>query len=484
MLNREEIYIGSRWRRPAGQDRLDVVSPMTEEVFATVPLATPADVDVAVAAARNAFDEGPWPHMTVKERGAYLTRVMELLAPRVDEIVHLQIDEMGSPLSFMGPLTGGAVKSIAAEVAEMEAFETAELRDGPAGKVLVERLPIGVVGAIIPWNGPVHSLLGRMVTPLLAGCTVIAKPAPETPLSAYLVAEAFHEAGIPEGVVSIIPGGVEVGERLVSHPGVNRISFTGSTAAGERVASLAASSFKSVTLELGGKSAAILLDDVDIDKRLSQVIESSMPNNGELCFATTRILVPRSREQEMIDALVGAVSGLVVGDPHEKSTAVGPLAARRQRERVEKYLAIGREQGATVACGGARPRNLDRGWFVEPTVFTGVTTDMTIAQEEIFGPVISVMAYDDDADAVRIANDSDYGLGGAVFTEDLDRGVEVARRVTTGTCRINEAPPGGGGGPFGGVKRSGLGRERAREGRENCYQIKSIALPSGYIPTL
>ncbi|MFI5626990.1 aldehyde dehydrogenase family protein [Nocardioides sp. NPDC051685] len=484
MLERQELFIASRWAKPQGNDWLEVVSPITEKVFGRVPLATPDDVDVAVAAARTAFAEGPWRRMSVAERGEVLLRAADILQGQVDDMAHLQIDEMGSPLAFMGPITGAAVASIRAEVAEMVAFPTAELRDGPAGKVLVEKIPVGVVVAIIPWNAPVHSLIGRMVTPLLAGCSVIAKPAPESPLSCYHVAEALLQAGLPEGVLSIIPGGVEVGERMVSHPGVDRISFTGSTVAGARVASLAADSFKSVTLELGGKSAAILLDDADLGQHLPRIIESSLPNNGQLCFATTRLLVPESRHNEVVDAVVDAVSAMRVGNPHDAGVAVGPLAARRQRDRVERYLDLGRSEGATVAVGGGRPADLDTGWFIEPTVFTGVTPDMTIAREEIFGPVLSVLRYTDDDHAVQLANDSEYGLGGAVFTDDLDRGLAVARQVTTGTCRINEAPPGGGGGPFGGVRRSGLGRERAREGRDNCYVLRSIALPKGFIPTV
>jgi betaine-aldehyde dehydrogenase len=483
MLRRDSFLIGSRWTAPAGQDLLEVVSPITEEVFGSVPVSTEKDMDAAVAAARKAFESGPWPRMSVRERGAYLLRMEELLRPRVEEATHLQIDEMGSPYTFMHGITSGIMAWIGRELEEIDAIDTREIRDGGVGKILVSRDPIGVVAAIIPWNGPFAQVVSRILPSLLTGCPTIVKPAPETPLSSYIVAEAAIEAGLPEGVLSIVPGGREVGEHLVTHPGVDRVAFTGSSAAGSRVAALCGEKLKSATMELGGKSAAIILADADLDRDLPTLIASAMPNNGQMCFATTRILAPARRSAELVERLVDAVGSMKVGNPHDADTEFGPLVAERQRSRVEDYIKSGREQGATLALGGGRPAGLPTGWYVEPTIFTNVDNAMRIAREEIFGPVVCVIDYEDEDHAIAIANDSEFGLGGAVFTTDVDRGLEVARRIQTGSCLINEAPPGGGGGPFGGVKRSGLGRERGREGHDNYFEIQTITLPKGYVPS-
>jgi betaine-aldehyde dehydrogenase len=483
MITRDVFLIGSSWASPKGSGLQSVVSPATEEVIGTVPESTNADVDAAVSAARDAFENGPWPRMDFSERADYMSRIGQLLTPRIEEAVRLQIDEMGGPRVFVAPVTSGTVGEIPYVIEAARRIETREIREGSTGKVVVMRDPIGVVAGIIPWNVPIASVVGKMLPALLSGCPIIVKPAPETPLSAYLVAEAAVEVGLPAGVLSIVPGGREVGEYLVSHPGVDRVSFTGSSAVGARVAALCGEHLKSVNLELGGKSAAIVLADASVDRHLSTLIGSSMPNNGQVCFATTRILVPRERSAEWTERLVEAVEAMKIGDPQEADTDFGPLVASRQRERVEGYIRSGREQGATVALGGGRPAGLSKGWYVEPTIFTNVDNSMKIAREEIFGPVVCIIDYDNEADAVAIANDSEYGLGGAVFSDDVAHGLEVAARVQTGTCRINEAPPGGGGGPFGGVKRSGLGRENSNEGFESYYELKSIALPSGFVPT-
>jgi betaine-aldehyde dehydrogenase len=408
--------------------------------------------------------------------------MLDVLEPRVEEAVRLQIDEMGSPYRFMSPLTQGLLKSTAVRVHDAASIETREVRDGAAGKVLVYRQPIGVAAAILPWNGPVGLVLTRLLPALMAGCPIVIKPAPETPLSAYLVAEAAREVGLPEGVFNLVPAGREVGEHLVSHPGVDHVSFTGSTAAGVRVAAICGEQLKSVTLELGGKSAAIVLSDADLERDLPALIESSMPNNGQVCHATTRILAPRSLSAELIERLVFSVGSMKVANPHDEDTVFGPLVSSRQRDRVEGYIKLGREEGALVALGGGRPAGIDAGWYVEPTIFTKVNNSMRIAQEEIFGPVVCVIEYADEEEAIGIANDSSYGLGGAVFTTNIERGIAVAQRIETGSCRINEAPPGGGGGPFGGVKRSGLGREFGKEGFEGYYALKSVALPPGFVP--
>lgn len=490
MLTRDTFLVGSRWSSPAGRSTLDVVSPITEEVIGTVPQSTNEDIDAAVTVARRAYDMGSWPRLSVRDRGHFLVRMTDLLRPRLEELVRLQIDEMGSPYLFMRDITQRWLNSIHQQIETAAGINTRQVRDsgmwsadalpGGLGKVVVFREPMGVVASIIPWNGPVGMLMSKIVPALLTGCPIIVKPAPETPLSAYIVAEAAVEAGLPEGVLSVIAGEREVGEHLVTHPGVDKVSFTGSSLAGRRVAALCGQQLKRATLELGGKSAAIVLEDADLDRDLPNLVASSFANNGQVCFATTRILAPRGRSAELVERLVAAVGEMRVGNPHDENTEFGPLVAERQRVRVENYIDSGRQQGAKVALGGGRPEHLPKGWYVDPTIFVGVDNSMTIAQEEIFGPVVCVIDYDSEDEAIAIANTSEYGLGGAVFTRDIEHGLEIAAQIKTGTCRINEAIPGGGGGPFGGVKQSGLGREYDREGFEGYYELKSVALPAGF----
>jgi len=355
-----------------------------------------------------------------------------------------------------------------------------ERRKGVLGSdVIVRREPAGVVGAIVPWNVPQFVIMSKLAPALIAGCTIVVKPSPETPLDAFLMAELLDEAGIPKGVVSVIPAGREVGEHLVRHPGVDKIAFTGSTAAGRRIASICGEQLKRVSLELGGKSAAIILDDADLAATVEGLKFASLMNNGQACVAQTRILASRDRYDEVVDAVSGMVGALAVGDPENEATEVGPLVAERQQERVEKYIAVGQEEGAKVAVGGnGRPSGLEKGWYVKPTVFSGVDNSMRIAREEIFGPVLAVFPYDDTDDAVRIANDSEYGLAGSVWTGDIDQGLDIARRVRTGTYGVNQytmdfiAP-------FGGYKGSGLGREFGVEGLSHYVELKSIVPPAG-----
>jgi len=342
----------------------------------------------------------------------------------------------------------------------------------------VRREPVGVAGCIIPWNVPLFVLMLKLGPALAAGATVVVKPAPETPLDAIILAEAVEQAGIPPGVVNIVAAGREVGEHLVRHPDVDKIAFTGSTAAGRRIASICGEQLKRVTLELGGKSAAIILDDVDLPGVIAGLLPGALMNNGQACVAQTRILASRSRYREVADALVAAVRAWTVGDPMDPSTLCGPLVAARQRDRVEGYIALGKQEGATLACGGGRPKGLAKGWYVEPTVFVDVDNRMRIAQEEIFGPVLAVIPYDDEADAVRIANESAYGLSGSVWTGDVDRGLGVARRVRTGTYTVNGFAMEFGA-PFGGFKCSGVGRELGPEGLEAYLEPKQINLPPG-----
>jgi betaine-aldehyde dehydrogenase len=345
--------------------------------------------------------------------------------------------------------------------------------------VIVRREAAGVVGAIVPWNVPQFVTMSKLAPALITGCTIVIKPSPETPLDGFKMAEILDEAGIPKGVVSIIPAGREVGEHLVKHPDVDKIAFTGSTAAGRRIAAICGEQLKRCTLELGGKSAAIILDDADLASTVEGLKFASLMNNGQACVAQTRILASRGRYDEVVDAVAGMVAALAVGDPHDAATEVGPLVAERQQERVEKYVALGQEEGAKVVVGGnGRPDGMEKGWYVKPTVFSNVDNSMRIAQEEIFGPVVAVIPYDDPDDAVRIANDSDYGLAGSVWTADIDAGLDIARRVRAGTYGVNQytmdfvAP-------FGGFKGSGLGREFGREGIDAYVELKSIVPPAG-----
>jgi betaine-aldehyde dehydrogenase len=335
---------------------------------------------------------------------------------------------------------------------------------------------VGVVGAIVPWNVPQFVTMSKLAPALLSGSTIVIKPSPETPLDAILMAELLEEAGIPKGVVSVIPAGREVGEHLVRHPGVDKIAFTGSTAAGRTIASICGEQLKRVSLELGGKSAAIVLDDADLAHTMEGLKFASLMNNGQACVAQTRILASRTRYDEVVEALADTVRGMKVGDPDDPTTEIGPLVAERQQERVDKYIALGQEEGARVVVGGnGRPDGIDKGWYVQPTVFADVDNKMRIAQEEIFGPVLAVIPYDDVDDAVRIANDSEFGLAGSVWTADTEQGMDVARRVRTGTYGVNQytmdfvAP-------FGGFKASGIGREFGREGLEHYLELKSIAV--------
>jgi betaine-aldehyde dehydrogenase len=476
----DKLFIGGEWVTPSSRATIDVISPHTEEIVGRVPEAREADVDRAVAAARAAFDDGYWPHLPAVERANAMARLLAALQERAAEMATVITDEMGSPISFSNlgqVMASNMVLDYFARLAREYPFE--EVRDGMFGPALVRREPVGVAAAIVPWNVPQFTAMLKLGPALAAGATVVLKPAPETPLDAVLLAEAVIAAGLPKGVVNIVPAGREVGEHLVRHPGVDKVSFTGSTAAGRRIAAICGEQLKRVTLELGGKSAAIILDDADLGLTVGGLVPAAMMNNGQACMAQTRVLVSRRRYRDVVDALAAAVAAIPVGDPHDPTTLVGPLVAARQRERVEGYIRAGREEGARIAVGGGRPQGLDRGWYVEPTLFVDVDNAMRIAREEIFGPVVAVIPYDDEDDAVRIANDSDYGLSGTVWTSDLDRGLAVARRVRTGTYTINnfmmEFTA-----PFGGFKCSGLGRELGPEGLSAYLEPKTINLPMGY----
>lgn len=477
-LDRDAFFIDGGWVAPTSGAQLEIVSPHSEEVVATVPEGTPADIDAAVAAARRAFDSGPWPRMTPEQRIEVVQAFSGLYAARMTEMADVITTEMGSPTSFANLAQSPAPwMQIEAFLAIARDYAWEETRTGALGTpVVVRREPVGVVAAIPPWNVPQFTIMSKVVPALLAGCTVVVKPAPETPLDGYLMAEMLQEAGVPAGVVNIVAGGREVGEHLVAHPGVDKVAFTGSTAAGRKIAAVCGEQLKRVSLELGGKSAAIVLDDADLAVAMEGLAFTALMNSGQACVAQTRILASRSRYDEVVEALVEKVRPMRVGDPMDPATEIGPMVARRQQERVEKYIALGQEEGARVVLGGVgMPDGLDRGWYVRPTVFADVDNRMRIAQEEIFGPVLSVIAYDDVDDAVRIANDSDYGLAGTVWTGDQAAGLDVARRVRAGTYGVNTYTMDFAA-PFGGFKASGLGREFGPEGLGQYTELKSVYL--------
>ncbi|MGG8410026.1 aldehyde dehydrogenase [Streptomyces sp. 12297] len=482
LVEHGKLFIGGEWVDPLGSATIDVVSPHTEQVIGRVPHASREDVDRAVAAARQAFDHGPWPRMSLDERIAVVAAIKDAIAVRHEEIARSISSQNGSPYSWsvlaqaLGPMM---VYDAAINVAREFAYE--EHRQGALGPILVRREPVGVVAAVVPWNVPQFVAAAKLGPALLAGCAVILKPSPESPLDSYLLAEIAAEAGVPEGVLSVLPADREVSEYLVGHPGVDKVAFTGSVAAGRRVMEVAARNLTRVTLELGGKSAAVILPDADLATTVPGLIQSAWMNNGQACVAQTRILAPRSRYDEFAEALAAAAGALVVGDPLDPATQIGPLVARRQQQRSLDYIRLGQEEGAKVLTGGGAPAAQERGWYVEPTLFGDVDNSMRIAREEIFGPVVCLLPYGTEDEAAKIANDSEFGLSGSVWTADVEHGIDFARRVRTGTYNVNTFSLDMMG-PFGGYKNSGLGREFGPEGLSEYLEHKMIHLPAGYVP--
>jgi acyl-CoA reductase-like NAD-dependent aldehyde dehydrogenase len=479
MIVRDKLYIGGTWTRPSDPGlQLDILSPHDGSVLGSAAQAAPADIDAAVAAARRAFDQGPWPHTSPEERRAIVRRYDELRAARSDEVAAAISAENGSAGWFTKAGQPFLTRQVAAYLKAAEEFgweEVVEPSDPTvAFDTVVRREAIGVVAAVIPWNSPFSAATAKLVPALLAGNTVVLKVSPENSLSMMLLADLWHEAGLPEGVLSVLPADRETSEHLVAHPDVDKISFTGSTRAGRRIASIAGEQLKRVGLELGGKSAALILDDADLDAAVQGLRFGALGNNGEACILQTRILAPRSRYGEVVAAVKDMVESLKVGDPSAPDTFIGPMIRRDQQQRVIDYINTGLQEGARLVTGGPQiPEGLEKGNYVTPTVFADVDNSMRIAQEEIFGPVLAVIAYEDEDDAVRIANDSEYGLSGGVWTTDPERALAVARRLRTGTVTVNGSPISFDG-PFGGYNASGIGREYGTVGLTGYVEHKSI----------
>jgi aldehyde dehydrogenase (NAD+) len=470
MTDHTDIYVDGAWIPSEGTELIDVINASTEEVMGRVPKGTAGDVDKAVAAARRAFDA--WSTTPVEERQKYLTRLGEGLQARSAEIAQTIAGEVGMPITWAGLVQLGLpIGNLQGFAATLDSFQFEQ----EIGNSLVVREPVGVVGAITPWNYPLHQIVCKVGAALAAGCTVVLKPSEVAPLNAYALAEIVHDVGLPNGVFNMVMGeGPVVGEAIAAHPDIDMVSFTGSTRAGKRVAELAAGTVKRVALELGGKSANIVLDDADFAKVIPKGVFAAYLNSGQTCSAHTRMLVPRSRYEEAVQIAAAAADQMQVDDPTKEGMHLGPLISAAQWDRVQGYIQKGIDEGARVAAGGVgKPEGKETGYYVKPTVFADVDNSMTIAQEEIFGPVLSVIAYEDDDDAVRIANDTQYGLAGGVWSADEDRALAVARRMRTGQVDVN-----GGrfnvAAPFGGYKQSGYGRENGLFGIEEFLETKSL----------
>ncbi|WP_327116378.1 aldehyde dehydrogenase [Nocardia sp. NBC_01730] len=480
-LDRPRFFIDGAWAEPRSSRVYHAVEAATGEGLGIAALGGEDDIDAAVRAARTALDHGPWGRTSAAERAAAMRRFADALERRADHTSTLVTRENGMPIQFSQQVNGGlpgVLLRIYAEVVEKLPLE--EVRPSPKGSTILRREPVGVVGAITPWNFPQALAMFKVAPALAAGCTVVLKPSPETALDAYVLAEAGLEAGLPAGVLNIVAGDRDSGAALVSHPLVDKIAFTGSTAAGRIIGAECGRLLRRHTLELGGNSAAIFLDDGDIDTLLAGLGGASFLNNSQTCTTQSRILVARSRYDEVIDAVAGYVSAMDIGNPLDPAVTLGPMATSAQLDRVLGYIDIAKKSDARLVTGGGRPTGLDRGWFVEPTVFADVDNNDLLAREEVFGPVIALLPFDTDEEAVRIANDSDYGLAGSVWSADEDRALEIAGRVRTGTIGLNyyELDLGA---PFGGMKSSGVGRELGPEGIDAYLEYKAVYASKKYL---
>jgi betaine-aldehyde dehydrogenase len=473
----DKVFIGGAWVAPSSDGLIEVVSPVTEEVIFRVAEAREADMDRAVAAARAAFDHGPWPHLTHAERAGYMLRLGEALKARNDELGHAWTNQIGALHAITNNAGNNSAATFGRYAALANTFEWEETHtpgDGH-GRALIVREPVGVVAAVVPWNSPLGLACSKLAPGMLAGCTFVLKASPETPLDAYILAEAAQSIGLPPGVLNVVAAHRPASEHLIRNPGVDKVAFTGSTAAGKRIASILGERMARYTMELGGKSAAIVLDDFGVDEAVQNLTGSLCRLSGQVCAALTRVVVPRARHDDFVDSFAAAMAKLQPGDPYDPASSFGPLAMGRQLERVQGYIETGKAEGATLAHGGGRPAGLNRGYYIEPTLFANVDNGMVIAQEEIFGPVISLIPCDSDEDAIRIANDTVYGLNGAVLTHDNDRAYQVARgiragNVSQGKMRIDFSIA------FGGFKQSGVGREGGREGLLPYLEPKTLML--------
>ncbi|GAB92551.1 aldehyde dehydrogenase [Gordonia rhizosphera] len=482
--NYDKLFIGGKWVDPESAETFAVISPSTEEVIARVPQGTTADVDKAVAAARAAFDQGPWPRMPLDERIAVLRKLSAKLEEKQDVAAELVSAEMGCPITLSTKMQSIGPRLLLDSFIELAPqYNWSDIRRSATGNALVTREPVGVVAAVVPWNAPLLITMIKLAPALLAGCTMIIKPTPQTPLDAYFLADLLAEVGLPDGVVNVVPADRDVSEYLVRHRGVDKVSFTGSTAAGRRIGAICGEDLRRCTLELGGKSAAVLLDDADLDLAIPSIRALSLRNTGQVCSNKTRIVVAASRRDELLDRLVDMIGSMPVGDPFDPATEIGPVASAVQRDRVEDYVGDAKAAGLKLLVGGGRPAGLDRGFYVEPTIFADVDPNAKIAQEEVFGPVLTVHTFGDENEAIDIANNSEYGLNGSVFTADPEHALAFARNIRTGTVELNGSGVGFHA-PIGGFKHSGIGREAGLEGFDAYVELKSYGLPADLLAKL
>jgi acyl-CoA reductase-like NAD-dependent aldehyde dehydrogenase len=475
----DKLYIGGQWVAPVAGGSIEIENPATEEIVGRVAEAGNADMDRAVAAARDAFDNGPWPNTPPAERMAKLMQLVDLLEPRVPELAAAWTAQIGGLSTMAMPMHGGAVMGLRGIAAMGGSFAFTEQRKGAlVDTVVLAYEPVGVVVAIAPWNAPFAIMANKLFYALVSGCTVVMKPSPETPLEAYILAEAADAAGMPPGTVNLVPSHREAADHLIHSTKIDKVTFTGSSAAGCHIASVCGSNMTRATFELGGKSAAIIRDDFPIEAAAQILGNTITVLSGQVCAMLSRAIVPRARHDELAEAIAKVMQGIKIGVPEDPETQLGPVAMKRQLERIEMYIEEGKKSGATLVTGGGRPAHMNKGYYIEPTLFANVDNSSRIAQEEIFGPVLCLIPAEDEDDAIRIANDSEFGLNGSVFTNDPQAAYDVARRVRTGAVAQNgmklEFTA-----PFGGFKKSGIGREGGDAGIWNFLETKTILVDAG-----